>query len=192
MTGCGKSTLCRELMQGRERVIVVEPFSKNSYATMRARDLRELRELLGHRPRRFWLSVFVDNPADFARLCALAWAVAPVTLLLDETSMYLPNPFEVPTEFKRICQVGRHAGPDELQPVSVLAIGQRPVNLPPVFRAEVEHWYLFRLNSHADRKLLENDMGLPREIADSAGQLAPHKYMKVDRFGGVSYGETTP
>lgn len=191
MTGCGKSHLVNSMLAQETRVIVAQPFSKDAFGTMRFRGPAELLAAFQKkRPLRFRVSLAVNSQEEFAWLCAFAWVVAPVTLVLDETAPYIPNPSDVPMEFKRICQMGRHAGPDEKSSVAVIAIGQRPVNLPPIFRSEVGQCFLFRVNSHDDRKLIRNDLGLSKEQAESLGTLEQYQYMKVDRFGGVTYEKT--
>lgn len=190
----GKSTLVRELLEKMraERVIIVQPFSKNDYeAKPYAKILHFAQAYRDVRPARFRVKFMLDNEADLEELCRLAWAIAPVTLVLDETAMYLPNPSKVPKSFKYICQLGAHAGPDEGSRVSVIAIGQRPTNLPTVFRAEADDLYTFRLKREADRDTLVEDFGMPPEQADAAGKLPPYHYIKMDNFGNVSHGQTT-
>lgn len=191
MTGCGKSKLALELLGDAQRVIVAQPFSKDAFKTLRYNSPGALLAAFQQkRPARFRVSLAVNTPEEFAWLCSFAWLVAPVTLVLDETAPYIPNPSDVPMEFRRICQMGRHAGVDENSSVSVIAIGQRPVNLPPIFRSEVGQCFLFRVNSWDDRKLIRNDLGLSKEQAEGLGALPQYNYMVVDRFGGISYAKT--
>lgn len=194
MTQCGKSTLLRSLIQSRPRVLIVSPFrvawpGVEQFDTI-GQAVEAFRNFQG---KTFRAAVRCWTPEDFDWACQLAWTLAPCSLVLDETTLYLPNPSAAPMSFKLICQAWAHAGDDhgEKRQVSVIAVGQRPYNLPPIFRAEVKVWYLFRLNARGDRKLLEDDFGLTREQSDRSGKLAPYSFMRVDRFAEVTHGRTT-
>lgn len=190
MTQCGKSTLIEMMTRGLDRAIFVTPFAKDTFNALRFESVGALTVALAQRrPARFRVALTLTNESEFRQLCRLAWVAAPVTLVLDEVAAYC-DPKAPPAELVAIAQRGAHAGPHEDAAVSVVAIGQRPINLPAVYRSEVEHWYLFRMNSRRDRQLLEDDMGLSREDAEAAGQLPRFSYMKVDRFGGLSHGTT--
>ena len=195
-TGCGKSTLVKQLVGPLPRAIVISAFGKNDYAELpggcpRFNSLDHLTQTLKQRrPRTFRVSVSIGAD-ELAQLCRLAWVIAPVALVFDETYQVFENAASIPREFVAVVQGGRHAGFDEQQEISVIAIGQRPINLPPVFRAEVQEWFLFQLKARKDRKLLEDDFGLPKEVAERAGKLPRFHYMKVDNWGAVTYGQTS-
>lgn len=193
ITRSGKSTLLWQLIQHRRRVLIVSPFRVAWPGVEQFDSVREAIEAFkDFKGDTFRAAVRCWTPEDFDLVCQLAWALA-CTLVLDETTLYLPNPASTPMSFKLICQAWAHAGDDHGQKreVSVIFVGQRPTNAPPIFRAEVQVWYVFRLNARADRNLLEDDFGLTRDQSDRAGKLALYSFMRVDRFGEVSHGRTT-
>lgn len=195
MTQNGKSTLKRQLVMRRDRVLEVAPFpiATPGYPLEQFMSVREAVAAYMKNPvKTFRMAVVVQTPQEFKEACWFAWTLAPCTFVMDETRLYLPSAAEVPLEFNYAAQAWAHAGDHvgEKRHVQMIAVGQRPVNLPPIFRSEVSVWYLFRMNTKADRKLLGDDFGIPSEISEKAGKLAPFHYMRVDRFGDISYGQT--
>jgi hypothetical protein len=196
-TQFGKSTLAAALVAQRDRVVIVSPFpiNKRVYPDVEqfpSVNAAVLAFMANPAAKTFRVAVVATTAREFAQACQLAWVLAPCTLVPDETMLYLPNAAEAPMEFKMICQAWAHAGDAHGQEraVSVIFVGQRPINAPPIFRSEVQVWYLFRLNAESDRRLLRDDFGLTREQADEAGKLPRFSYIRVDKTGGRTYGET--
>ena len=196
-TQCGKSTLAAKLVMQRDRVIIVSPYRIRQRTYPGVEQFNSVNEavasLMAFKGSTFRIAIRVSSAAEFAQACQLAWVMAPCTLVPDETTLYLPSASEAPMEFKILCQAWAHAGDDhgEEKAVDVMFIGQRPINAPPIFRSEVQVWYLFRLNSESDRRLLRDDFGLTREQSDAAGHLPPYTFMRVDRHGGLTRGTTS-
>ncbi len=196
-TQCGKSTIAAKLVMQRTRVIIVSPFPVRERTYPGVEQFSSVREavaaFLEFKGGSFRVAVVVRTAAEFAQVCQLAWVLAPCTLVADETTIYLPSAAEAPMEFKLICQAWAHAGDahGKESSVDVIFIGQRPINAPPIFRSEVQVWYLFRLNSASDRNLLRDDFGLTREQADEGGKLPPYTFLRVDRHGGLTRGKTS-
>lgn len=170
-SGGGKSTVAQQLVASSRRLIVVAPYMKTPYDTLGFSSYEAARSaFLAAGPeamKEFRISIAAFTPKELAAVCRLAWALAPVDLVLDETATIIPNASAAPDELRYICQIGRHAGHDEKQPVRLLAIGQRPANLPPYLRAEAKEVYVFALASEKDCARVGEDFSLPRETREA-------------------------
>lgn len=167
-SGGGKSTLAQALVEGSDRLIVVAPYMKTPYGTIGFTGYEAAKAALrAHRPKTFRISIAAFTPKELAKICRLAWSTAPVDLLLDETATIIPNAAAAPEEFRYICQIGRHAGHDEQQPVRLIVLGQRPANVPPFCRSEAKEIYIFPLASETDCERIAEDFSLPREIREA-------------------------
>lgn len=166
-SGGGKSTVAVQLVAGDPRVLVAAPYMKNPYGALACATYGAAKATLRDvKPKKFRLAVPVYDKKGLAEMCRLAWVVAPVTLVLDETAFYIQNTAAAPEELRYIVQVGRHAGPDEEQPVSLVVLGQVPSNLPTWLRAEAKTVYMFPLSRDEDRVKVGADLGLPRETRE--------------------------
>lgn len=211
-TGFGKSTLARAEVLKLDRVIVVEPHdSKSDYeGVIRFKSVTEMEfaiRCFGERgPRTFRVAV-APGLTWFPRLCAVAWKLGDVTLVLEETGKYFgPGKYypavgedgkrrlvPVPQEFVEICERGRHAGPDEKSPVSVLALAQRASRIPDVLKNELATFYAFRIPLDEDRRWLKTCPGSSVEISEATKDLPKFNYLKIDcENGGFTRETTTP
>lgn len=194
-TGCGKSSLVRQLVGSRERVIILESADvKSEYPDARrfnswADLVAALRVIEQKKVRKFRVS-FCPGLGYFPLLLEAAWALGDVTLVIEEGAKYFPPDRPVPWQFIEVCERGRHAGPDAASPVSIIMVSQRPKRLPIVFRAELARLYAFRLNEKADRDWLAGFPGASKEIADGVSNLELFHYLNVDANGGITH-ETT-
>lgn len=184
-TGFGKSALTKELVGRRQRVIILEKWSdKDEYGgTLRFKSWAELlRAFKTKKPTRFRVS-FSPGLTYFPHVCALAWVLGDVLLVIEEASSYFPGG-KVPPEFIELCERGRH------RQVSIYATAQRPKRLPIILRAEADLLYCFRLNEKADRDWVAEFPGADRQLAEQAAGLERYRYMAIDSNGGVRHGAT--
>jgi len=162
MSGGGKTTVAQALCADEPRVLVAAPYMKNPYGAMAFADYGSaVAALVAAKPKRFRVSIPCFTPKELGRVCRLAWALAPVRLIVDETAACIPNAAAAPIELRYICQIGRHAGRDEEQEVGLTILGQRPTNLPPFCLAESKEVYVFPLDREDDAEKLVSDLSLP-------------------------------
>lgn len=167
-SGGGKSTVARDLVAQSERLIVVAPYMKTPFDTTGFTDYSAAKAALKHfRPKTFRISIAAFTPKELGKICRLAWAVAPVDLLLDETATVIPNAAAAPEELRYVCQIGRHAGHDEEQPVRLIVLGQRPANIPPFCRSEAKEIYIFPLAWESDVERIAEDFSLPAAVREA-------------------------
>lgn len=185
-SGGGKSTIAQALVEGAPRVIVAAPYMKNPYGAIPFSDYEAaLDAMLAYRPKTFRIAVATYTPKELAKVCRLAWACAPVLLVIDETATCIPNAAAAPEELRYISQIGRHAGHDEEQPVELIILGQRPANLPPYVRSESKEVYVFPLAWEEDCERVAADFSLPgdvrRQVVERIPRLAKYHRLRLTK-----------
>lgn len=193
-TGLGKTTLARELVLSRRRVLILESGSAaNEYDAVRITKWGDLVRLFKNLPRGASFRVsFAPGSSYFAAACALAWVMAPCTLVMEEAAKYVGHGQKEPRELVELYERGRHAGPNEDGEVSMIVVTQRPKQIPIGLRAEMDRFYAFRLNEQADRDWLAGVPGSSKAIAAMAQNLPPYEYLQIQPDGTVTHERTNP
>jgi hypothetical protein len=203
-TGYGKSTIVREIVLARDRVITLEQDARkrpewealgfiwyDSFAEL-------LADLKAFNPRRFRVAL-VPGRSRFVDVLRLAWALGNVTVIIEEAGKYFPwlkpmrQPWHlpiasggnmtVPGELLEICERGRHAGPDAASPVSLVFVSQRPKRIPLCVQAELDRVYAFHLALPHDRKWLAECPGATKQIAEETKNLPKYQYLNITQEG---------
>lgn len=212
-TGYGKSTVARQLVASRNRVIILEQDIRKAkdWAGLGVEWYHTWSELYADmitaRPRRFRVG-FVPTRSYFVDCLRLAWALGDATILVEEMGKYFPyrkrlKPYHmpvvdggnmpVPGEFLELCERGRHAGPDAKSPAALIGLSQRPKRMPLCFQAELERVCAFRLTLPHDRAWLAACPGSNEDIAEQTKNLPKYRYLNITgEDGGCSLETTRP
>lgn len=193
-SGFGKSTKLRELVEQRERVIILEQTDlKSEYPdTIRYRTYADMRrELLEARPRRFRVAL-APGREFFPHTLALAWVLADpeITVVVEEAGRYFNKGEKPPREVIEIADRGRHAGPRAVGRVSLLLCSQRPVVIPKDLRAQLNRVYAFRLADKDDRDWLAGVPGCQRATAEAVRDLPRFNYFNINTEGETTREQT--
>ncbi len=204
-TGYGKSTLARELVGARDRVIVVEHDDNESdYPGLyRFNDWTTFWTRMRDRNPSTFRVAFKPGLSYFPHVCALAWQLGDVTLLVEEMGKYFgPGKFYqdpelegrrvlLPNRFVEICERGRHAGPRGTTPVRLVLLAQKASRIPSCAMNELARSFVFRVPMDEDRRWLSNFPGFTPEIIEPTRDLPEFSYFDVDNKKGGFTRETT-
>jgi len=89
---------------------------------------------------------------EFFKFC---YYLQHCTVFVDEAMQVCPSPSKIPPFYKGILTRGR-----ELD-VNVWSCSQRPSGIPIIVYSEASHWFIFKLQTPADREKLSEFSGYP-------------------------------
>lgn len=174
MTGSGKSTLVKQLIRPRKRVIVFDPqgeYSREGLATRAA----SLRDLLGEMQAGwasgFRLSYEPTGGYEAEQLHLLAMLLfrvqakyeagvpgaPPITLVVEEMDLSFPS-YALPANqrgMQAMCNQGRHYG------ISCFGVTQYPTAVSLAFRRNAARRYILRLGDSDDQKAMAKLINRP-------------------------------
>jgi len=157
MTGSGKTTLARLLLEPYRFVAVIDPkglldWSGYERTTTLKQTLKSKAEKIIYAPEAIELRNLEYIDAFFA------WVYHRRNTFLYVDEVYAVSyRNEIPPHYHSILTRGRERGN------GLLSATQRPMLIPTVIMSEAENWYIFRLNMEGDRKKIEQAIGLPQE-----------------------------
>lgn len=178
-TGSGKTTLARQLISARNRVIIADA----DYHEYPAKEFLTLDELADYLERNaigrgsFFRVSYTPYEHEYPFMCDVARIVGNCTLVLEEADRF-PDP-RYCMEYQEIIARGRHDG------VSIMALGLYPALLPSMLRRQATRIISFRQHEPADIEWLAAVMG---EAAEQLPNLGDHEYLEW--YSGV--GEMRP
>jgi hypothetical protein len=168
-SGGGKTTLARELIASRGRVVIFDPLDKGDYRGAGFRrvagrpDLIKALAALWDKPkfRLVYAPARGDLPAELSWLSDGLMRIQDtakkggITLLVDELNTAFPV-YSLPQGcdgFKWLCFRGRH------YEIDLIGISQRPANVGADFRGNETDRYMFRVADHTDLMTLGKMIG---------------------------------
>lgn len=185
-SGCGKTTLVRELLRGRDRVVIFDPLDE--YTGHRCRTVREVLAALRQRwGERRWVVRYVPPAGAEPRALhllslVLARAQAPyragqdrrvLTLAVDELNLSYPV-HALPADCQGIaelCSRGRHYG------IELIGVSQRVAEVNARFRGNLtEGWYGAQPD-HTSRRAVLDAIG--PEHRQVLAALPPYRWIQV-------------
>lgn len=173
MTGSGKTTLARLLLEPFPYVACIDPKGLLDWPGYeRHTQLRTL--VKSNHPR-----LNFAPEAEELRNPEIIEAFFRFVYLRQNTFLYVDEVYavayrnEIPPHYHSILTRGRERGN------GLLSATQRPMQIPTVIMSEAESWYVFRLSMEGDRKKVEQSIGLNSE---EIRKLPKHKfiYSRVD------------
>jgi len=149
-TGSGKTTLAKELIRERQRVIIVDALLEYDEGLI----FYSLNEMIDYiltnktYNDNFKYVCRFDNDIEIDYLFELCYILGNLTLVVEESEIYI-NPFQkVNSNFLRLVRYGRHKA------VSIIAIGRRVVELSNDIRSQVNKIYSFKQVNPLDIQIL--------------------------------------
>lgn len=190
-SGYGKTSLLRQLVAQGEGAWFVADFEaqieplrlRGGRLAPAGRVWHDVEEFLAHYAGRAPdpVSVFRDVEPD--RVCDLAWASAPVTVVLDEVDLTLGSSRRPPhPSLHRLVHKGRHAkrADGQYARVSVVLAARRFYNVHPDVRSQADLVYVFRVAEPRDRDALL-DLGFPSAEAARLPSLGRGEFLRWAR-----------
>jgi hypothetical protein len=187
-TGCGKSTLARELLRTRFRVWAIDvngllewgapdsKYSEGEYLVVNS--IAELLEKQEYPKILFQPSIDdADNFLVFDQFFHSAYLAGGVTVYVDE-AYAVTNKQVIPRYYKACLTRGR------VRDIETWTSTQRPSGIPSFILSESENTYLFKLKYPADLKRAEQMTGINDEYIRN---LPKRHFCYIDGDGGVSY-----
>ena len=167
-TGSGKTTLARQLIRSRSRVIIADA-DYHEYPALEFQDLATLTEYLEAHAgaAQFFRVSYTPYEDEYPIMCDLSRLVGNCTLVLEEADRF-PDP-RYCIEYQEIIARGRH------HRISIIALGLYPALLPSMLRRQATRIFAFRQHEPADIDWLAAVMG---ESAKQLPQLGDHEYLE--------------
>lgn len=158
-SGSGKTTYMRGLIEGRDRVILMDPTRDKGFADWGVH-VETFAELVDKATRAERFRVVWSAPPQTAlsldAASHLARQLEDCTLAIDELHLYCTKQL-IPPTFAYLCLVGRHEG------VSIVGTTQRPALVHNNFLSQAQRWVVFRL-------MMEDDLDAVRKIVPAAAR----------------------
>lgn len=158
MTGCGKTTLARELLRGRKHVVVYD--WKGNIHWPGYRRYTTLKECVrAGNAGKITKIIYAPNKAELRdpemHEAFFRWVYerGNCTLYIDEVSSVTTNN-DIPDGYKDCLVRGREQG------VETVSSSQRPTGIPQWILSEAERFYVFRLQMAQDREKIAETISL--------------------------------
>lgn len=176
LKGAGKTTLIRQrLLPAHSRCLIVDPQREYGGAAVEVGSLNAWADYVERTSGRWRVALFnVDLEDQFDDLCAAAWSVGNMLLVVEEVDRFC-DPSYISDDFFRIVNYGRHA---PAGPVDFLASSRRPADVNRTLTANAYEVYCFTINEPRDVKYLRDLVG--ESYADGLQSLPPHRYRYMD------------
>ncbi|RKQ73102.1 hypothetical protein [Oceanibaculum indicum] len=205
--GSGKSTLTKQLLRGRPKVVVFDPRREygGSGKMVTCRTPREVYAAALARWRQGFQIAYEPEPGNEARdlhnlVCPDNWHQMPclwklqepydrgrdtrkLTLVVEEMDLSLPV-HALPADMRgmyRVCNQGRHFG------IECIGVTQRPNQIAKVYRGNCAVEYIFPLADRTDQVAILQKIG--NEHAEALRTLKPHHYLRYEN-GTVTTAKT--
>ncbi|WP_420724026.1 hypothetical protein [Hwanghaeella sp. LZ110] len=197
--GSGKSVLARSLVADRPRVIIFDPKNEVHWqdGAERIHHMAQFKTFLGDmRDGAFRVYYQPETGREIERLSSLSTLLMkfqaghnagkierPITLIVEE--MAAAAPLSIPpkhTGFPQLIRMGRSYG------ISVVGIAQRPAEVSPTFRGNLNAAFAFRFSFKNDRQAIAYAM--QDEAVEQAVQDLPEFHYLA--FDGRSWSKCDP
>jgi energy-coupling factor transporter ATP-binding protein EcfA2 len=157
MTGSGKTTLARLLLEPFPYVACIDPKGMLDWPGYERHT--RLKDLVKSTAKRL---NYAPDPEELRDLETID-AFFRFIYLRRNTFLYVDEVYavayrnEIPPHYHSILTRGRERGN------GLLSATQRPMQIPTVIMSEAESWYVFRLSMEGDRRKVEQSIGLDSE-----------------------------
>lgn len=157
MTGSGKTTLARFLLEPFPFVACIDPKGLLTWAGYERQT--RLKDVVKSKSPRI---IYAPEPEEL-RNEDMIDAFFSWVYMRRNTFLYVDEVYavayrnEIPPNYHSILTRGRERG------TGLLSSTQRPMQIPTVIMSEAESWYVFRLSMEGDRKKVEASIGLSSE-----------------------------
>lgn len=184
--GAGKSTQARRLLEGRERVIIIDPMWEHTQGVL----VTSYRDLVDYiRPRRFMryrVVLRTQSAEDRDAAIALATMGTPddpplpgCTIFIDEIDK-LCSPSSLPAHLQRLVNYGRHYR------VSLIAAARRPKRIHHDVTANADRILVGKVQEPADLDYLADYIG--ETLAARARALQKPQFVEWPKDAPASAG----
>jgi hypothetical protein len=176
MTGSGKTTLARKMLELRTFVVALDYKRTLKWPEYQlCQSLRELEKAT------FPRLVYRPNMVDFAsednteKLWEWLYKRGNTTIYVDETALSV-DARSLPLYYRACLMQGREHN------IEVWSATQRPLDIPSIVGSESEHVYAFRLRLPQDRKRVEELTGIQ---SNKIAALTKRQFMYAQQDGEV-------
>lgn len=130
-TGSGKTYLAKRFIHKLDRVIIIDKMFEYNEGQI-FYSFPELAEfILKNKPENFKFVCRFENDDDIENLFKLCWYLKNLTLVVEESEMYI-SPYTKQSEFLKLIRYGRHKA------ISIIAIARRVVELSNDVKANAD------------------------------------------------------
>lgn len=202
-SGCGKSTIMRQLTNNADRLIVFDPLPTRAVTASedglkRVTNLSGLKAAFKKKTFRIWYQPPKNKRKQIEALHELSLVLdqlqspindgkhmPPVTLVVDEASQSFPvtNLPENLKGFDDVCTTGRHYR------MNAVIASQYPAQVNTAARNNASGWYFFQLTDHTALEVIRKMAG--KEVSLMVSKLQPFEYVFLQN-GKPTIGKTKP
>jgi len=168
--GSGKTTLAMEIIESRERVLVIDPSGeyedmKGAQVALGAEDASQALIELKEKPRFLLVASDLLDDEETMGLLAVAFEVPRLLVVIDETSLYC-DPHSIPEEITRMIRYGRK------REIDIIFIARRPSEIHRELTAQSDLVVTFKQMEPIDVTYLRARAG---KEAEEVQRLPPWK-----------------
>jgi hypothetical protein len=183
MTGTGKSTLIRELIKDKKRLIVYDTLGEYTEGGAVVYDYATLCQALTKLHDKTFRIIFQPlNPCrEFSAVCDIIYSIGNICFAVEEIDTFLClNASGLDDNFLNIVQRGRH------NDIELIGVTQRPFTIPAILRSQCKALYTFRQFEQRDIDWIKGMIGAE---AEKVRDLKNFEYLHYEN-GAITYGKT--
>ena len=179
-SGAGKTFFAiNTFLPPLKRIILMDPKWEHFYKkAVYVHSPDELQRALSYNKTKLIYQPHTSDIEEFDQVCKLVFVRGNVTLFLDETTYAIKSAMQLPVWFGNIVRMGRSRN------ISVIALTQRPSQIPLSIISEAQHIVAFRLSLEGDRKKIAGIVG---EDAMQLNKLPEYHFMAYNPKEGVRW-----
>jgi len=164
--GQGKTTKAKELIKGRERLIILDTLGEYQEEPIQLENLTTLKIYLSQKtPFRFRIAYKYEEE-DIEDIFSVLYKIEQYTLVLEEVDNYSSANF-CPVDLRKIIRYGRHKG------INVIATSRRPASVNRLLSSQADDMYIYRFTEPRDITYIRELTN--KETSEKVKSLPDHK-----------------
>ena len=179
MTGSGKTEMAKQLWNGYNNRVYIDPKIENSDLAVGNTILIDNPQSLSLALSKGYTSILYQpsnlDVEDFNEVCRILYNHGNIAIYNDEASFYCDS-HKIPSHLRNILMRGRSRG------VGMINLSQRPNAINNLCISESTHHFIYRLNLEAD--VLKMRMVLPKKYHQTMMELPKYHYIYSHVYEG--------